>query len=261
MRTKMIGLILAIPVVFAPPALCRPQNPQEKAAEDGKGDPSAGKKLFENHCALCHGIDGGGGRGPNLRRPKLDHAADDAALRSLVQNGIAPEMPEGWFLSSENVANLAAYVRSIGRVAPEKLPGDPTRGKAIYDRSGCSACHILAGEGNGFGPELTDVGARRGSALLRETLKNPASTIPEGFLLIEAVTREGKTIRGIRVNEDTFSIQVKDDNRRLHSLRKDELKSLKKLRGATPMPAYGSSLGGAELDDLIAYLAAQRGKP
>jgi len=260
MRTNMTRLVSAILLVLVPAAPCRPQNAPGPTPTEVKGDSSIGKKLFENQCALCHGIDGGGGRGPNLRRPKLDHAADDAALRALIQNGIAPEMPEGWFLSSEDIANLAAYVRSIGTLAAEKLPGDPVRGMAIYEKSGCPSCHILAGEGNGLGPELTDIGARRGAVRLRDTLRNPASTIPEGFLLVEAVSREGKTIRGIRLNEDTFSIQLRDYVGRIHSLRKDELKSLKKLRGETPMPTYGSTLTGAEIDNLIAYLAAQRGK-
>lgn len=260
MRIEMLSLFFAVSFVCAPAALCLRQTPPEQTSTEVKGNPSLGKKLFENHCALCHGIDGGGGRGPNLRRPKLDHAADDAALRALVQNGIAPEMPEGWFLSPEDIANVAAYVRSIGKVAEEKLPGDPLRGKVIYEKSGCSSCHILGGEGNALGPELTDIGARRGAARLRDALKNPASTIPEGFLLVEAVTREGKTIRGIRLNEDTFSIQLKDYIGGLHSFRKDELASLKKLRGETPMPAYGATLTGADIDDLIAYLAAQRGK-
>jgi cytochrome c oxidase cbb3-type subunit III len=260
MGIDKLPLFLAISAVCAPGALCRPQTLPDQNSAQVKGDPSAGKKLFENHCALCHGIDGGGGRGPNLHRPKLDHAADDAALRALIQNGIAPEMPGGWFLSTADIANIAAYVRSIGKVAEEKLPGDPLRGKAIYEKSGCLSCHILAGEGNGFGPELTEIGARRGALQLRDTLKNPASTIPEGFLLVEAVTLDGKTIRGIRLNEDTFSIQLKDYVGRLHSLRKRELKSLKKLRDETPMPAYGSTLTGTEIDDLIAYLAAQRGR-
>jgi len=36
---------------------------------------------------------------------------------------------------------------------------------------------------------------------------------------------------------------------------------VKKLRGESPMPAYGSALSSAELDDLINFLASQRGKP
>lgn len=231
------------------------------AACSSAPDVAAGKLNFEGHCALCHGIDGGGGRGPSLRRVKLTRAADDDALKSLIENGIAPEMPAAWFLAPEEIANVAAYVRTLGKVSPEALPGDPARGKAIYARSGCSGCHILAGEGSGYGPELTDVGARRGSSRLRETLQNSAKTIPEDFLFVEATIASGQTIRGIRLNEDTFSIQLKDQQGGFHSFRKSELRELKKLRGETPMPSYGSALSAAELDDLINFLASQRAKP
>lgn len=237
------------------------QSPPAPSSQAAATDVAAGKLNFEGHCALCHGMDGGGGRGPSLRRAKLTRAADDEALKSLIENGIAPEMPPAWYLATEEIANVAAYVRTLGNVPPEVLPGDPERGKAIYARSGCSNCHILAGEGSGFGPELTDVGARRGSARLRETLRNPAKTIPEDFLLIEVSPSSGQTIRGIRLNEDSFSIQLKDQRGRFHSFRKSELRELNKLRGETPMPAYGSVLSAAELDDLINFLASQKGKP
>jgi len=221
----------------------------------------AGKLLFERHCALCHGMDGRGRRGPSLRRRKLVRAADDQALKSLIENGIPPEMPEAWFLSKGEIASVAAYVRTLGNAPEETLPGDPARGKAIYARSGCSACHILGGEGSGFGPDLTEVGGRRASARLRETLENPAKTLPENFLLIEATTDSGQTTRGIRLNEDTFSIQVKDQQGNIYSFRKSDLRNLKKLRGESPMPAYASVFSSAELDDLVNFLAAQRGKP
>ena len=221
----------------------------------------SGKLLFESHCALCHGIDGSGGRGPSLRRRKLVRGADKEALKSLIENGIPPEMPDAWFLSKGEIASVAAYVRTLSNAPPEALPGDPARGKAIYARSGCSACHILAGEGSGFGPDLSEVGARRGSARLRETLENPAKTIPDNFLLIETTTDSGQTVRGIRLNEDTFSIQLKDQQGNIYSFRKSDLRNLKKLRGETPMPAYASVFSSAELDDLVKFLAAQRGKP
>jgi putative heme-binding domain-containing protein len=217
--------------------------------------------MFEIRCALCHGMDGGGGRGPSLRRPKLLHAADDEALKTLIENGVPPDMPGAWYLSKDEIEGVAAYVRSLGNVPPEVLPGDPERGKAIYARSGCSACHILNGEGSAYGPDLSDVGARRGSARLRETLQNPARTIPERFLLVEVVLDSGETVRGIRLNEDSFSLQLKDQQGHFYSFRKSELRDLKKLRGETPMPSYGSILSSTELDDLINFLASQRGKP
>jgi putative heme-binding domain-containing protein len=254
--TTLFIVLSAVPARTAPQ-----QSPPAPSSSSPAPDVAAGKLIFEGHCALCHGIDGGGGRGPSLRRAKLTRAADDEALKSLIENGIQPEMPPAWFLAPEEIANVAAYVRTIGNVPPEVLPGDSARGKAIYARSGCSACHILAGEGSGYGPELTDVGVRRGSSRLRETLQNPPKTIPEDFLLVEANTNSGQTIRGIRLNEDTFSIQFKDQQGRFHSFRKSDLRDLKKLRGETPMPAYGSALSAAELDDLINFLASQKGKP
>ncbi len=255
-------LVLCVaPASSAFPSQAAAQSPPPQAVAPPQPDLAAGKLIFEGHCALCHGMEGGGGRGPSLRRPKLTHAADDEALKSVIENGIAPDMPEGWYLSKEDIAGVAAYVRNLGNVPPEILPGDPLRGKAIYARSGCSACHILNGEGSGFGPDLTDVGARRGSAHLRGTLQNPAKTIPENFLLVEAITNSGQSVRGIRLNEDTFTIQLKDQQGRFYSFRKSELRALKTLRGETPMPAYGSVLSAAELDDLINFLSSQRGKP
>ena len=245
----------------AAPRSAPQQPPPAPSSPPAAPDVAAGKLIFEGHCVLCHGIDGAGGRGPSLRRAKLARAADDDALKSLIENGISPEMPPAWFLSTEEIASVAAYVRTLGNVPQEILPGDPARGKAIYARSGCSACHILAGEGSGYGPELSDVGARRGSPRLRETLQNPAKTMPEDFLIVEANTNSGQTIRGIRLNEDTFSIQLKDQQGRFHTFRKSELRNLKKLRGETPMPSYGSVLSAAELDDLISFLASQRGRP
>jgi cytochrome c oxidase cbb3-type subunit 3 len=255
--TTLFAILLAAFALGAFPL----QAPAPQATASSQPDVASGKHIFEGHCSLCHGLDGGGGRGPSLRRPKLAHAADDEALKSLIEDGIPPEMPQAWFLSKEEIANVAAYARSLGSVPPETLPGDPARGKAIYARSACSACHILDGEGSGFGPDLTDVGARRGSAHLRQTLQNPAKTIPENFLLVEAITSSGQAIRGIRLNEDTFSIQFKDQQGRFYSFRKSELRDLKKLRGETPMPSFGSALSAAELDDLIHFLASQRGKP
>lgn len=261
-RTK---LVCAAPVLivffFAFAAISLAQQAVPTAVPARPQPDVAAKLLFESHCALCHGMDGGGGRGPSLRRPKLVHAADGDALESIIEDGLPSGMPGAWFLSKDEIAALAAYVRTLGNAPPEILPGDAARGKAIYARSGCSACHILAGEGSGFGPDLTDVGARRGSARLRETLENPAKTIPENFLLVETTTNSGKTARGIRLNEDTFSIQLKDQQGSIYSFRKSDLRDLRKLRGETPMPAYASVFSSAELDDLINFLAAQRGKP
>jgi cytochrome c oxidase cbb3-type subunit 3 len=224
-------------------------------------DAAAGKRLFERHCALCHGIDGKGGRGPALNRSKLPHAPDDMALKTVIAEGIPPNMPEGWFLDDEDVANLAAFVRSLSKIPSDPVQGDVARGASVYAKSGCSGCHIADGSGVGYGPELTGIGGRRSAAFLLKAISKPGSELPEGFLLVKATTASGEIIEGTRVNEDSFTIQIKDAGGHFHSLRKQELKELSKLRGETPMPSFEEILSTAEMRDLVAYLASQRGKP
>jgi len=229
-------------------------------AQTGEPDLESGRRIFESQCALCHGQTGTGGRGPGLNRPKLDKAPDEEALRKLISDG-SGEMPGAWQLAAREVASVALYVRSLGKVPPEILPGDTERGARAYASKGCAGCHMIDGKGQGFGPELSNIGARRSGSHLKQTLIKPGATLPQGFLYVAAVTAAGQTVRGIRVNEDVFTIQIKDAGGRFHSFRKADLKELRRLRGESPMPSFEGSLTGAELDDLVAYLASLRGKP
>lgn len=228
-----------------------------QSPHDAVPDVALGKKLFESQCALCHGQGGTGGRGPALNRPKLSKAENENAIRKVVREGILPEMPGAWQLSVREVASVAAYVKALGSVAVEKLPGDPDRGAAVYRSKGCAACHIAAGVGAGRGPELTLVGARRNAAFLRESIVTPNAFVPDGYLLVDATTVTGKTISGTKAAEDPFTIQIVDSAGRFHSLRKSELRALKRHEGRSGMPAF-DTLSTAELDHLVAYLASLR---
>ena len=231
-----------------------------QTATEALPDGALGRKIFESQCALCHGQTGTGGRGPGLNRPVLAKAPDNAALLKVISQGIPPEMPGAWQLSNREAGSVAAYVRSLGSTPPEWLPGDAARGAAIYDAKGCAGCHMVGGKGQGIGPERSDIGARRSGAHLRKALLKPAESLPEGFLLVSAVPAAGGSVRGIRVNEDSFTIQLKDAQGRFHSFRKSELKELHRLERETLMPSYERSLSAGELDDIVAFLASLRGK-
>ena len=123
-------------------------------------DAAIGRRIFESQCSLCHGQNGGGGRGPALNRPKLERAPDDEALRKLISDGLG-DMPGAWQLHPDEIAGVAAYVRTLGALPPETVPGDPARGARVYSSGGCTGCHMIAGQGTGFGPELSAIGSRR----------------------------------------------------------------------------------------------------
>ena len=255
------------------------QSPSHKANSDTTGPPAAkvvatpapdearGKRLFEGHCGRCHGMQGGGGTGANLRRPKLQRAPDDARLFDLIRDGI-PEsgMPDMWAMSDNEVREVIAYVRALGHVDPERLPGDPDKGKLVYKKAACGKCHIIAGQGGGLGPELTEVGARRGVQFLRDTLLHPGkdrAVTKDGYashLPVLAVKKDGRVLTGIRVNEDTFTIQLRDADNRFYSLKKSDLEEQQKL-DVSLMPAYEKMLTQSDIDQLVSYLASLKAPP
>ena len=218
-----------------------------------------GKRLFESQCGSCHGPLGNGGKGANLAQPRLRRASDDEALFNVIRRGIrGTEMP-GSPLTPSQVSSIAAYVRTLGRVAPENIPGDRLRGQDVYASLDCARCHTVAGRGGVVGPGLGDIGVRRSAAHLREALTDPAASVPSGFLQLRVVVRDGRVFTGVRVNEDGFSVQFLDLQGRLHSFWKDELDALDQQWQRSPMPSYASRLTADETDDLVAYLVSLKG--
>jgi hypothetical protein len=64
---------------------------------------------------------------------------------------------------------------------------------------------------------------------------------------------------GVRVNEDTFSIQFRDAGGTLYSFFKEELAELAADDGRTVMPSFRDRLEPTALDDLVAYLVSLEG--
>ena len=224
---------------------------------NSRADLARGEKLFEHHCALCHGLKGEGGRGPLLTKAKLPRAPDDATLLKVIENGIrGTEMPGADAMSERERLLTAGYVRSLGKVSLKPVPGDPARGAEIYRKGNCAACHSIRGEGGISAPELTAIGARRSAAYLRESIVAPEAAVPEGYLLVTVAAKNGQSVTGVRVNEDSFSIQLRDDAGRSYSFWKNEIAQIEKQTGKSPMPSYKGRLAEDELTDLVAYLAS-----
>lgn len=218
-----------------------------------------GEAVFAGQCAICHGQRGEGGRGPALTRSRLRHAADEAALQRIIRRGIPGTAMPGTWLNEVELREVAAHVRSLGRALapPAALPGDAARGETIFRGKGaCSGCHTVQGQGGAFGPDLSGVAARRSAAHLRQSVVDPAGDVPADFVLLHAVTNRGRTVTGARVNEDSFSVQIRDAGGEVHSFWKTELRQLRKEPGKTAMPSYAATLSAAELDDVVRYLAS-----
>jgi cytochrome c oxidase cbb3-type subunit 3 len=234
-------------------------NAQDRAPTDA-ASLAEGEKLYKFHCSFCHGK-GDDGMAANLVQAQLRHAPTDAGLVAIIRSGIpGSDMPSALGMTDAEMWKLAGYVRALGRSAPQSVAGDASRGAALYQgKGGCAGCHMVNGKGGRMGPDLSAVGAVRSPSNLRSSITDPDAAIAGGFVSVRATTKDGRTVSGIRLNEDSFSIQIRDGRGAIHSLDKGAIAKLDKNLTKSSMPSYRGRLSDAELDDVVAYLFSLRG--
>lgn len=226
-------------------------------------DPEQGRKLWSANCAVCHGPEGKGGRGPDLTSGKFRHGGTDDDLYGVMQNGVPGTGMPGFPLGGVESMQLLAYVRALGRAAlpPPPPGGDAAKGRALFAGSGeCARCHRVGGMGSRIGPDLSDAGARMPPRDLLAVLLRPDERMLPAQWYVRAVTRDGRTITGRRLNEDTYSVQLINAQEELVSLVKEDLREYEPIK-KSPMPSYEGKLTREQMGDLVAYLASLKGTP
>ena len=98
----------------------------------------------------------------------------------------------------------------------------------------------------------------QGHEYLRESITNPSADVPDEYKGVRVITSDGQNYTGVRINEDTFSIQLRLSDQRFRSFSKDSLRELKYLADSL-MPPY--RLKDDELQNLLAYLSTLRDAP
>jgi len=225
-------------------------------------DAQIGARLYIANCIYCHGPDGDQVPGIDLGHGKFKHASSDADLIKIIRTGIpGTGMPAQTNMPEPQVRTIVAYLRSLAAAPSSDLPpgGDAARGKAVFEGKGrCLECHRVRDAGARLGPDLSDIGGQRRAVELEKTLADPNSTMLPQNRVFRAVARDGSTVTGRILNQDTFTLQLIDSHDRLLSFQKSDLREFTAVN--SPMPSYRGKLSSAEMADLIAYLVSLKGK-
>ena len=240
----------------------RAQSPQvpETNPFTSDADIQQGAALFQTHCSYCHGSFGEGGRGADLTAGIYRRGGRDPELYTSIRFGIPGSEMGPVRVTDDEVWKLVAYVKSLGSQGLlEKAPGDPAAGRQVYEKSGCVSCHQIDKDGGNLGPDLTDIGRRRGLKFLAESLVKPEADIPISFRAVQIVLKSGQTVSGIRLNFDDLSIQIRDTRNNLRSFLRENIQDIRYDKPSL-MPAY-ASMNQKTLDDVIAYLHSLKGAP
>ena len=225
-----------------------------------RADIERGAQLYDEFCSNCHGDEGDGVGNVNLKAGQFRHASTDQNFRRILTRGIpGTGMPPGDYGETDMLA-LIAYVRNMRDYDGGVVTlGDAERGRAIFEGKGdCSSCHRVAGNGSRRAPDLTSIGAIRGAGSMRETLVDPSGSMLPVNKPVRVLTKDGETVTGRRLNEDTYTIQILDEQERLVSFDKIDLREVTVL-SQSPMSSYSELLSEEELADVLAYLVTLKG--
>lgn len=142
---------------------------------------AAGARIFDVHCAACHGPDAGGQAMlfPSLADRNWQWGAAPETIEQTIRSGRTAIMPPlGPALGEDGVAGLARYVIAL----TDGSAGDPDHAAARAQFTGlCGACHGPEGTGN--------------TALGAPDLTTSALTYGAGYEEIYRSIAEGRTGR------------------------------------------------------------------
>ena len=222
-------------------------------------DVELGSRLYRNNCFACHGPEGASIPGVDFRRGQFKRVSSDEDLFRVIVLGVPGTAMPPTNISDSNRLALVAYIRSLHDSASSAGSGDAARGRAVFEgKGGCQMCHRVNGKGARTGPDLSEVGAIRTAAYLERAIRNPSAFVSPEYRAVRAVTRQGTVITGRRLNEDTHTVQLIDQEERLRSLDKSDLREFTLLTTST-MPSFEGKFSSPELADLVTYLLSLKG--
>ena len=117
-----------------------------------------GRRLYSQHCAMCHGSDGRGATGfPNLADDNWQWGAGYDNVYTAITNGRQAAMPPlaAALGGDEAVGDVVAYVRQMSGLDVDAAAA--ARGQTKFATI-CAACHMPDGSGNPLlgAPRLND---------------------------------------------------------------------------------------------------------
>src|SRR3954464_11328405 len=119
--SALMSMLAAVSGGQGNPEAARLKNPVAATADSV----SEGKRLYQRHCASCHGSNAEGGAGndlipaaPDLTGKAWKHGSTDGEIFSSIKNGIPPDLnmvPFGDQMKDDEIWNVVNYIRSLAK--------------------------------------------------------------------------------------------------------------------------------------------------
>jgi putative heme-binding domain-containing protein len=171
-------------------------------------------------------------------------AHDDARLARAIENRwgkVRPATP----------GEKMSYVPVLGRVLAAG-EGNLENGHQLY-RKHCGVCHLLHGEGQKIGPDLTAADRKDRTTLLVNIL-DPSGTIRPEFVSQTAVLNDGRVLTGLVLESSDEQITIVDAKQQKTTIPRDEIDQLQPSETSLMPERLLETLADQDLRDLFRYL-------
>jgi putative heme-binding domain-containing protein len=141
------------------------------------------------------------------------------------------------------------------------LKGDPERGRQLFfEGSGlaCRTCHMIAGRGESYGPDLSHLAAKCGREKILESILEPSKDIDPKYVSYVVQTDQGAIYSGLLIEKTDDALVIKDAQKSQIRLRTSSIKQMVAQKTSVMPEFLLQSLTAQEASDLLEFLASQK---
>lgn len=144
----------------------------------------------------------------------------------------------------------------LAELKPAASGGDAARGRRVFfgKKAGCTACHMVQGQGGRVGPDLTKIGSIRSGDDLLEAIVFPSATFARTYEPFLIRTKDGGVHDGLISRETADAVYLFTAQREERRIPRVTIDAIRESKVSVMPQGLDNQLSRRALQDLIAYL-------
>jgi len=143
-------------------------------------------------------------------------------------------------------------------LAMAKLDGDPVKGKALFTRQGCIACHSINEGETMKGPFMGQIGSIMNREQIAESILKPNASISQGFSTVQVTTKGDKNYTGFITRESADKLVMRNTSGEIFTIDTGDILKRKELETSMMPTGLANALSYEEFASLITFLSQQK---
>lgn len=185
-----------------------------------------------------------------------------AAFDIVEPKAIAEKQPAEKKVDLEKIKNQKGQVGKTSieevMIALRKVKGDPTKGKALFNKQGCHACHSINKGEAMKGPFMGQIGGIMNREQIAESILRPNASISQGFSTVLVTTKDKKNFMGFVTQETASKLVLRDIAGNVNTINKSNVASRKEMPNSMMPAGLANSLTMEEFASLVSFLEKQK---